>query len=276
MKFDIIPYMELNEALLLATDTCSKEKGSIGYISLTITGLERKIKTTILESDLFTVTKTEALKLFKIIEDFNKYHNALDASGGLNFDTFDKEIPSYQFNYIENNVKEFKTVFSAEAQGLFLFSINPVSIYDTQRLIERSSDRFPPDLIETMGAEILFEFQESGKCLALELARASGFHALRAIELMMENYLKALEPNSPKPKSWSAYLSRFEKHSQDTSQTKRPSGKTISALDRLRHIDRNPIMHPEVKLDSVSAESLFNITSITLIELALDMKRWST
>jgi hypothetical protein len=43
-------------------------------------------------------------------------------------------------------------------------------------------------------------------------------------------------------------------------------------LDRMRELDRNPLMHPSDTLDEVGADSLFKLGIVTITELAKDMR----
>jgi hypothetical protein len=43
-------------------------------------------------------------------------------------------------------------------------------------------------------------------------------------------------------------------------------------IDRMRELDRNPLMHPSDTLDEMAADSLFKLGVITITELAKDMR----
>ena len=43
-------------------------------------------------------------------------------------------------------------------------------------------------------------------------------------------------------------------------------------IDRMRELDRNPLMHPSDTLDEMSADGLFKLGIITITELAKDMR----
>jgi hypothetical protein len=43
-------------------------------------------------------------------------------------------------------------------------------------------------------------------------------------------------------------------------------------LDRMRDLDRNPLMHPRDTLDVTQADMLFSLAAITVVEMARDME----
>ena len=43
-------------------------------------------------------------------------------------------------------------------------------------------------------------------------------------------------------------------------------------LDRMRQLDRNPLMHPRDSLDEMAADTLFKLGIVTITELAKDMR----
>lgn len=106
--------------------------------------------------------------------------------------------------------------------------------------------------------------------MAFRLPTACGFHALRGLELMMGEYLGKFKTEAS-PKSWFDYIKELKKISDDNTAVNKPSPKFIAMLDRMRVLDRNPLMHPQDRLDTAGADMLFNLSAITVSEMARDL-----
>ena len=70
--------------------------------------------------------------------------------------------------------------------------------YDTWTLITNAEALFPGPLTAKV-PDALADVQEAGKCLAFELCTASGIHILRALELVLKAYFKAVTNGAPLP-----------------------------------------------------------------------------
>jgi hypothetical protein len=81
----------------------------------------------------------------------------------------------------------------------------------------------------------------AGKCLAFDLPTACGFHAVRGVELMILKYLKAFGTETRDLKTWFDYVKAVSEAEADG---RKPSKKVAQMLDRMRDLDRNPLMHP--------------------------------
>jgi hypothetical protein len=114
------------------------------------------------------------------------------------------------------------------------------------------------------------EFDSAGKCLAFDLATACGFHSLRAVELMILRYLRAFDAKTDNLKTWFDYVKAVE---EAECEGRKPSRKVAQMLDRMRDLDRNPLMHPRDTLDVTQADMLFSLAAITVVEMARDMRQ---
>ena len=106
---------------------------------------------------------------------------------------------------------------------------------------------------------------ECGRCLAFERYTASGFHILRALESEIRDYLIMVTHNMPKKRDWGYYIEELEKNNANQ--------KMLTALDNIRNLDRNPLMHPEDWLRKDDAVGLFNLGKTALHRLITDMKK---
>src|SRR3546814_11973446 len=56
------------------------------------------------------------------------------------------------------------------------------------------------------------EFKAAGRCLAFDLPTASGFHVLRAVECVLDEYYRKFAgPNAKECKSWFDYIAALQK-----------------------------------------------------------------
>jgi hypothetical protein len=76
--------------------------------------------------------------------------------------------------------------------------------------------------------------------------------------------------NVEKLKSWYEYLNQIEKLVKELPEPKKPSAKVAPMIQRMKDLDRNPLMHPRDTLDIAGADQLFNLAAITTVELAKD------
>ena len=75
-------------------------------------------------------------------------------------------------------------------------------------------------------------------------------------------------------RSWYDYIEAFKELEAEKNgiKPKYPSPKVSAMLDRMRQLDRNPLMHPRDSLDEMSADTLFKLGIVTITELAKDMR----
>ena len=79
------------------------------------------------------------------------------------------------FQGLINAAKQFETVFLAELQTLAAYYVEEKGAYATDALIERAEMVFPEGIREKLTQQTIDEIRESGKCLAFDIATASGF-----------------------------------------------------------------------------------------------------
>ncbi len=87
----------------------------------------------------------------------------------------------------------------------------------------------------------------------------------------MDEYLRSFGVTK-KMKSWNDYILTFQKLRESTDANQKPSEKVSAMLDRMRSLDRNPLMHPRETLDGVGANHVFSLAAITVVEMIKDMR----
>lgn len=105
----------------------------------------------------------------------------------------DAEDPTtdYRYNRVVNNAREFQTVLSAELSTFGAYQISPKGIYSTSALIDKAEEGFSDEVrtvLSHLASQTLDDTNQAGRCLALDLATASGFHIMRALETVLKAY----------------------------------------------------------------------------------------
>lgn len=157
----------------------------------------------------------------------------------------DKELGFLAAWRVSNALKEFNLVYQAEMNVSDLFLVTKKPGYDTTDLIERGHVLFPKELA-TKVPEAVKDADSAGRCIAFDLPTAAGFHLHRVNETVLRKYYNVATGGKtpPKIRTIGAYLQFFAKH-------KAGDAKVLAALDSLRELHRNPLMHPEQALENV-------------------------
>jgi hypothetical protein len=175
---------------------------------------------------------------------------------------------------IKQALQSFEHVFSAECRNSETYFIEKKVGFDTVTLLRRADENLHETIRPFVPDPALNELREAGRCLALEAYTASGFHTLRGVEVVMGAYYKAVSSAPRDFRSWHDYVEALEElaKEKDGKKPKHPSAKVAAMLDRMREIDRNPLMHPDESLDEAGADSLFKLGIVTIAEIAKDMR----
>jgi hypothetical protein len=172
----------------------------------------------------------------------------------------------------ESTVLSFNGAYNAFEQALGIelgraptFFVTAKGIFDTRRMItdganvyEGFRDRLPQETIN--------DTNESTRCMAFDLATASGFHIARATEAVIVKYMAAFHCPAPKKsqRNWGKYVELLEK----TDANK----KVVHHLDMVKDIHRNPLIHPEETLEASDATRLFSLCVSLIQGMVADME----
>jgi hypothetical protein len=153
-------------------------------------------------------------------------------------------------------VKEVETLMANEFPRLDVYSVLPKGIYSTPALIDRAEVALSEEVRSAISNEAKRDLNQAGRCLALELSTAAGFHAMRATERVQREYYSDLVG---KPAS---HLNM----KQCTDELRKAGGdpKVLAILDQIRDLHRNPIDHPDIFLDMTEAQELFDIAKSSI------------
>ncbi|KPH08475.1 hypothetical protein CO657_15030 [Rhizobium acidisoli] len=270
-RVNLLDYYELAETLQSAKQSLQADSQKAGSVFFGTMSLPPKL-TKFIESDNgFTTSIRAANELLAAVNEWSVAHLYID--GKYSAEKFDEEVHNWQYSAISKKIDAFRSVFEAECHDIDIYSVGQIAIYKTQALVAEGASIIPEEYRRDVPEAALSEFNSAGKCLAFDLPTSCGFHALRGLELVMDEYLKEFGVDTKKLKNWFAYITEAKKLIDDPAASPKPSPKVAAMLDRMRDLDRNPLMHPRDTLDTNGADQLFKLAAITVGELVRDIKR---
>lgn len=180
-------------------------------------------------------------------------------------------VEGWRFDMWRRALETFETVFSAEMSETASYYIPRRGIYDTAALIDQADSSFPEDLQWYINEKTRTDWRAAGRCLALSLFTAAGFHAVRAVEGTLETYYQRFTGQPDKTEAgWHDYLKPLEGLPDGTSPM--PDAKTLAALRQMKDDYRNPVVHPRVVLTEADARMLFNNGETAIIGMAQGLR----
>jgi len=121
------------------------------------------------------------------------------------------------------------------------------------------------------------DIQEAGTCLSLDRATACVMHLNRALEVSLLALANAV--GVTKKNDWGAYIREIAKEldarmksSGVRSHDEQFYAEALANFDRLRHVYRNPTMHPEKTYSIDRAEEILLATKAFMSHLATHLK----
>ncbi|OOC51190.1 MULTISPECIES: hypothetical protein [Brucella] len=267
-RVNLLDYMKLSDTMADATRALALDNTKHGYLYFTFDNLMRTLVAFLEDDNGFDTSKIVAKELYELLTDWQQSHH----SNGIDADKFGQEVHSWEYHHISMRLNAFKHVLEAECRQVDVYSVGQVSIYKTSSLVSNGSKFIPASSYEFLPMEAKKEFDDAGRCLAFDLPTAAGFHALRGLELAIHKYLEGFGKTTESLKNWGAYVKAVQDLADDDTTAVRPSRKVAAMLDRIRALDRNPLMHPQDTLDQDSADMLFRLVAVTVYEMAKDAK----
>jgi hypothetical protein len=275
-RLEVLALYELSETLSDSQRTFSAEKGKAFNIYYAITQTRDGLLKFQKEQAAFSLSRDSASEVIReanvvLRDNFYSDDKMEKFKDDINFD---QDLHSYVYYRVRQALNEFRHVFSAECRKSETYFIEQKMGFDISLLLHNAEKNLHPSVLPFVGAPAIDEIKAAGRCFALENYTACGFHTLRALEVVMADYYKQISGKTKEFRSWHDYIEAFTK--LERSRTKRgskyPSPKVAAMLDRMRQLDRNPLMHPRDSLDEMAADTLFKLGIITVTELAKDMR----
>ncbi|MDE3113258.1 MAG: hypothetical protein KGK34_09990 [Chloroflexota bacterium] len=185
---------------------------------------------------------------------------------------FNAPLPPFfgwQASQITTKATAFETVLTAELQGLPTYHATRKGIYSMPELIDNAAAIFPEAMRRKLTPAVIEEWDHCGRCLAFDNATASGFHSMRAVELVLHDYYVTIcgPGNTEKLANWGAYIAALYKVGEGPPPN--PDVKRVTALlQQIKDHDRNMISHPEITLEPDDALVLFEIAQGAIMAMA--------
>jgi hypothetical protein len=164
--------------------------------------------------------------------------------------------------HISSAASEFQTLLSAELSLADLYIVAKKGAYDVTELAERGLSAFPP-LLAIKVPDAVLDAQQAARCIAFELPTAAAFHLHLVLERVMRAYYDHVTGGKPHPdtRGVRAYIDAMKGQGVGDQ-------KVFSALADVARFHRNPVLHPDDKLDSVDdAMALLGTIYSTLLAM---------
>lgn len=149
------------------------------------------------------------------------------------------------YYYLQSQAQKFEAILGAELQWGQLYLVEPKGGYDLNQLTSNGIVIFPSALQEKV-PEAIQDAMDAARCIAFALPTAAAFHLHRVNELVLRRYYDTVTNGAPRPdkRNIGAYIDAMK-----NAQFKDP--KIFGALASLKDFHRNPVLHPDDRLQSV-------------------------
>jgi hypothetical protein len=180
------------------------------------------------------------------------------------------KLDQSHINMIQFAFSRFETSLEDDLARLPAYIIETIGAYSTDALIASADHVFSASIKATMPPNAVEDFRKAGACLAFDLPTACGFHAFRSADAMLRQYYTHFAGTTPQKKirDWGSYIRNLRKEGLN----KKPNKRTIDLLDSIRGMDRNPVVHPELDLDTETAIAMFDLCKNAITLMAIDIK----
>jgi len=178
---------------------------------------------------------------------------------------------------VERAARDFEAVFELELLSSHAYFVSLKGAYDTAVLMERAEAAVAESLLQSLPPHAIQDFREAGKCLALEVPTACGYHVTRAVEAVLRHWHGLQVGGAPSDatpdkaqNNPTLTARRWAKCEQDLIASGAPKS-TVGILTQIRELHRNPLMHPEIFLTIEEAISLFDISKSAIEAMAREI-----
>lgn len=275
-RLEVLDLFELAETITNARPKLTADKGKFFDVYMALINLETSLKKFSEEQTAFPLTRDSALGALRQINTILVTYFFQDGSR----ETFKEgtdlggDFEMWSLYQVKASLDEFRHVLAVECRKSETYFIERVVGFDLPTLLHSADENVHHAIRSSIPKAALNEIREAGRCLALENYTASGFHTLRGLEVVIGAYYRAVSGKEREFRSWHDYVAALEELAaeKEGKRPKYPSSKAAAMIDRMRELDRNPLMHPSDSLDEMAADSLFKLGIITMTELAKDMR----
>jgi len=178
----------------------------------------------------------------------------------------DRTIPVVDVVRLRNSLSALTVFLKDEADHNYVLCVEKNQRFlSSHSLVDTIETCFDSDSWKVIEVAAKREFEESGRCLALERYTSSGFHALRGVECVIRQYIVKLSGTIPTKRDWGHYIEILKKNGAEPD--------LLAVLDNIRTLHRNPLMHPDDWLSIDEAVGIFTIAQTAIVRLATGIKK---
>jgi HEPN domain-containing protein len=169
-------------------------------------------------------------------------------------------LPNWRMGTLRSGIDVFEHQFSAELKRMAIYLVPRRGIFDTERLVANADLHIPESVRGILGEFAIKEYREAGRCLAFGVYSASGFHAMRAAEAVLQVYYRRFLGD---PKKTDMTMGLMASHLRDRIEASdaalpKPLADTVRSIQDVVNFDRNPLVHKNLVLSEDDAMMLFN------------------
>ena len=174
---------------------------------------------------------------------------------------------------LKQQLSAFETSLDDDLRRLPTYYVEKIGAYSSDDLISAASNVFAPAVQHEMPPQAIDDFNQAGKCLAFDAATACGFHVFRATDAMLRKYCEHFDA-IPKGngRDWGTFIRELRDVLADSGAARKPNIRTVELIDSIRAQDRNPLVHPELNLDSDGAVLMFDLCKNAISLMAMDIR----
>ena len=171
-------------------------------------------------------------------------------------------ITQHDVEEIKELLYQFEILFKQECADLETFAVSEKGILSTSILISRAECAFTSEEMADLPKQAIDDIRRAGRCIAFELPTSSGFHAFRALEVVVLDYLNRLHIPPPSNRNMGEYIKLLDQNKVDN--------KIVSTLRQLKDHYRNPLFHPSENLDAGEDIDVFNLSKSAISAILKD------
>jgi len=160
---------------------------------------------------------------------------------------------------------QIETILGGELAVQNCYLVRPKRAYDIEMLAEDGLKLFSDEVQAGLTDLEKYDLRQGTRCIAFEVPTAAMFHFFRAADSILRRWYKLITGTEPpvKMRSWGTYLVNLKKCAVNV--------KITSALEQIKDLHRNPVVHPEAMVSIEEALSFIGIAESVISAMVLDI-----
>jgi hypothetical protein len=189
--------------------------------------------------------RTARPKGTELFQTISRVEEEISAQTKQNKESLSEPAQWNDIHAIKSQSEEFQTLLAAELSLGDIYVVSPKGGFDTTTLAEYGYRIFPEEMANKV-PESLNDANESARCIAFALPTAAAFHLHRVHELVLRKYYDAVTGGKPRPekRNIGSYMDALKNHHVNDQII-------LGALAGLKNFHRNPVLHPDDRLENI-------------------------